>query len=94
MHVRVVRFTGVSAESINRTKARIEAEDGPPTGVQTSGLTVMFDEDQGTAVVLQSYATKADLDAGARVLSAMDPSETPGARVSVDSCEVVLELKN
>ena len=92
MHVRVVRFTGVSAESMNRTKDRIEAQDGPPTGVSSSGLSVMFDEDQGTAVVLQSYETKADLEAGARLLSAMDPSETPGDRVSVDSCEVMLEL--
>jgi len=94
MHVRVVRFTGVSAERIQDTKARIEAAGGPPDDVSTSGLTLMFDEEQGTAIVLQQFATKADLDAGARVLSAMDSSETPGERSSVDSCEVLLELSN
>jgi hypothetical protein len=94
MHMRVVRFTGVSAERMASTKARIEAAGGPPSDVPASGLTVMFEEDQGTAIVLQSFATKAELDAGARVLSAMDPSETPGERASVDSCEVLLELSS
>ena len=32
------------------------------------------------------------MQAGAKVLSAMDPSETPGTRASVDSCEVKLDL--
>jgi hypothetical protein len=93
MHVRVVRFTGVTAERMQSTKARIEAAGGPPEGVPTSDLRVMFDEAQGTAVVLQSFATREDLEAGARVLAAMDPAETPGARASVDSCEVIVDLK-
>ena len=29
----------------------------------------------------------------AKVFAAMDPSDTPGARVSVDACEVKLELE-
>jgi hypothetical protein len=28
---------------------------------------------------------------GAEVLQAMDPSETPGTRASIDNCEVKLE---
>jgi hypothetical protein len=93
VYVRVVRFTDVSAERVESLLARIEASDGPPPGVPTTGLKVMFDEDQGTAVVLQYFATAEDMRAGAATFSAMDPAETPGARASVGMCEVKLELE-
>jgi hypothetical protein len=93
MYVRVVRFTDVSAERMEGLLARIEQSNGPPPDVPSTGLNVLFDEAQGTAVVLQHFATAEDMDAGAKVMSAMDASETPGARASVDTCEVKLELK-
>ena len=93
MYMRVVRFTGVSAERIEAVKAMIEGSDGPPEGVPTTGLTVMFDAGQETAVVLQRFETAEDMEAGARVLSDMDTSDTPGTRASVDACEVKLDLK-
>jgi hypothetical protein len=92
VYARVVRFTDVSAERIQELLARIEDSDGPPPGVPTTGLTMLYDEDQRTAVVLQHFATAEDMDAGAQAFSAMDPSETPGTRASVDMCEVKLEL--
>jgi hypothetical protein len=88
--VRVVRFTDVSAERIAGLLARIES-DGPPPGVPTTGLKMLYDEAQGTAVVLQYFATAQDMDAGAQAFSAMDAAETPGVRASVDMCEVKLE---
>ena len=91
MYVRVVRFTDVSAERITALLARIEESGGPPPGVPATGLNVLFDESQGTAVVLQYFATAEDMNAGAQAFSAMDPSETPGTRASVDMCEVKLE---
>lgn len=94
MHVRVVRFTDVSAERIEGLLARIKDSGGPPPGVSSTGLTVLFDEAQGTAVILQQFATAEDMSAGAQVFSAMDPSETPGARASVDMCELKLELES
>jgi hypothetical protein len=93
MNVRVVRFTNVSAERMNALEERIRAAGGPPSGVNSTGITVLFDESQGTAVVLQHFATREDLDEGARVFEAMDPGETPGTRASVDACEVRLELQ-
>jgi hypothetical protein len=92
MYVRVVRFTGVTADHMDSLVARINESDGPPPGVPTTGLRVLFDEGQGTAVVLQHFASAADLEAGAKVFEAMDPGETPGTRVSVDACEQKLEL--
>ena len=91
VYVRVVRFTGVSAERIDGLVARVEEADAPPPGVATTGLKMLFDQTQGTAVVLQYFETTEDMEAGARAFSAMDASETPGTRASVDMCELKLE---
>jgi hypothetical protein len=93
MYVRVVRFTDVSAERMEAMLARIRESDGPPPGVPSTGLKVLFDAAQGAAVVLQEFATAEDMEAGAKVFSAMDASETPGNRASVDACELKLELE-
>ena len=93
MYTRVVRFTDVDADRMRSLLGRIEQEGGPPPGVQMAGLTVLHDEAQRTAVVLQSFATAADMQDGGAVFAAMDASETPGARASVDTCEVKLELE-
>jgi len=91
VYVRVVRFTDVSAERIEGVLARIEESGGPPPGVPTTGLKLLFDEAQGTAVVMQYFVTAEDMAAGAQAFSAMDASETPGTRASVDMCELKLE---
>jgi hypothetical protein len=91
MYVRVVRFTDVSAERMQELNARVEESDGPPPGVPATGIKVMVDEAQGTAVVLQYFESAEDMEAGAKVFSAMDSSETPGTRASVDMCEVKIE---
>lgn len=91
MHVRVVRFTDVNAERIGELLARIEESDGPPPGVPATGLKMLFDESQATAVVLQYFETAEDMNEGAQAFSAMDPAETPGTRASVDMCELKLE---
>ena len=91
MHVRVVRFTDVSADRMEEVLAQIEAAGGAPPDTAVTDLQVLFDAAQGTAVVMQSFATAQDMEAGARAFSAMDASETPGTRVSVDMCEVKFE---
>lgn len=91
MYVRVVRFTDVSAERIETLLAQVDERDGPPEGVPATGVKFLFDEAQGTAVVLQHFATEEDMQTGGAVFAAMDPSETPGTRASVDMCEVKLE---
>ena len=91
MYVRVVRFTEVGAERVDALVGEIEQADGPPAGVPTTGLKLLFDEAQRTAVVLQYFDSADDMTAGAQAFSAMDPSETPGTRASVDMCEMKLE---
>jgi len=91
MHVRVVRFTDVSAERVAATLARIEQSGGPPPDVPAKGLQVYFDADQGTAVVLQMFDSAEDMRAGDAAMGRMDAAETPGTRASVDMCELKLE---
>lgn len=93
MYIRVVRFTDVTAESVRSLLTRIEESGGPPPGVPAKGIKVLVDEAQGTAVALQYFETAEDMSAGAEVLGAMDPADTPGTRASVDMCEVRLELE-
>jgi hypothetical protein len=88
--VRVVRFTDVTAERVESLVARID-ETGPPPGVPIKKLQLVFDEAQGTAVVLQYFDNEEDLQTGAEAFAAMDPSETPGTRASVDTGELKVE---
>jgi hypothetical protein len=93
MYVRAVRFSDVSADRIEELLGRVDEQSGPPPGVNSTKLQILFDEGQGTAVVLQYFPTAADMEQGAKVFSAMDSSETPGTRVSVDACELKRELE-
>ena len=90
MFVRVVRFTDVTAERVASLVARID-ESGPPPGVAINKLQLVFDEAQGTAVVLQYFDDEESLRTSAETFAAMDPSETPGTRVSVDTGELEVE---
>jgi hypothetical protein len=93
VYVRVVRFADVTAERMQGLLADIEASEGPPPGVPRTDLQVLFDEAQGTAVVLQLFKTAEDMRIGDEAFAAMDPGETPGTRVSVDMCEKKLDLR-
>jgi hypothetical protein len=88
--VRVVRFTDVTADRVASLVTRIN-DTGPPPGVPIKKLQLVFDEVQGTAVVLQYFDNAESLRAGADTFAAMDPSETPGSRVSVDTGELKVE---
>jgi hypothetical protein len=88
--VRVVRFTDVTAQRVKSLMAEID-ESGPPPGVPIKKLQLVFDEAQGTAVVLQFFDSEEDLRIGAEAFAAMDSSETPGSRVSVDAGELKVE---
>lgn len=91
MFIRVVRFTDVEPERMSALLSRVNEAEGPPPGVNSTGIKILVDEAQGTAVVLQHYATAEDMEAAAAVFDAMDPGDTPGTRASVDMAEQKLE---
>ena len=91
MYARVVRFEDVSAERIDSLASRVEESGGPPPGVTMSELKVLVDADQGSAVVMQFFETAENMAEAEAVFDAMDPSETPGTRASVDRGEIRFE---
>jgi hypothetical protein len=93
MHARVVRFTDVSPERVDGLLAQIEEADGPPEGMSIAGLQLLFDEAQGTAIVIQQFDSAKEMKDAEKVFDEMDASETPGERMSVDRCESKLELQ-
>jgi hypothetical protein len=90
MYARVVRFTDVDSAQIDRIKSDVDSND-PPEGMPPTTLRVVLDDGQNTAAVMQFYESEADMQKADEVMNAMDASETPGTRVSVDKGEVVIE---
>ena len=93
MHVRVVRFTDVDPERAKALTAEIDGSDGPPPGIKATALQMVLDEDQRTAVVIQVFDSAQDMADSEAAFDAMDSSETPGTRSSIDRGEVLLDLK-
>jgi hypothetical protein len=91
MYARVVRFTDVSPDRIAAIAERVEANEGPPEGVVSTGFQLLVDEAQGTAIFVGQFATEEDMRNAAEIFEAMDPGDTPGTRASVDMCEVKVE---
>lgn len=93
MHMRVVRFTDADPKRIAKLVSEIRESQGPPDGAKVSGLQMLVDEDQRTAVVLQFFDSADDMRASEAAFDAMDPSDTPGKRASIDRGEIKLDLK-
>jgi hypothetical protein len=93
MHMRVVRFTDVDPQRVEKLVSEIDASAGPPEGIKATGLQMVLDGEQRTAVVLQFFDSDQDMRDSEAAFDAMDPSETPGTRTSVDRGEVKLDLK-
>ena len=91
MYARVVRFTDVPPDRIAKIADQVKEEGGAPEGVDSTGFKLLVDESQGTAVFVGFFESEEKMKKSAEVLEAMDPSETPGTRASVDMCEVKVE---
>jgi hypothetical protein len=91
MYVRVVRFEDVTPDRIERLVGRLDEAEGPPPGVNSTGIQLLHDAEHGTAIAVQLFETADDMRAGGAVMAAMDPADTPGRRVSVDECELVAD---
>ena len=93
MYMRVVRFTDVDGDRAEKLISEIDESSGPPPGIKATGLQMILDKDQGTAVVLQFFDSAEDLRDSEAGFDAMDASDTPGTRSSIDRGEVKLDLK-
>lgn len=91
MFARIVRFTDVTPEGIAGVVSRVEGSDGPPPGVDSTGMKLIYDESQSTAVFIGLFETEEKMVEGGKVLEAMDAGDTPGTRASIDMGEVKIE---
>jgi hypothetical protein len=92
MYARVVRFTEVDPDHLAGRLAEADAREGPPVDIPAKQVQILHDADQRTAVVIQLFQTADDMAAAEGPLDAMDSSETPGTRASIDRCEIKAEL--
>ena len=90
MYARVVRFTDVDPGHLDQRLA--DTSQGPPVDIPAKSVQILHDADQRTAVVIQLFETAEDMAAAEGPLEAMDPSDTPGTRASVDRCELRAEF--
>jgi hypothetical protein len=88
----VVRFTDVDPDHLAGRLDEVEARGGPPVDIPAKGVQILHDSDQRTAVVIQLFETADDMAAAEGALNAMDPADTPGARASIDRCEIKAEV--
>ena len=87
MHVRVVRFTDVSAERMDDLLTQIDDSGGAPQDVPIKGLQILVSDGvQGTAVVLQLFDSAEDMQAGSEVLRRGTASQMPGMRAPGWTC--------
>jgi hypothetical protein len=91
VYARVVRFTDVNQDSIAKVTAQVEQSDGPPPGIESTGMKLFFDESQGTAVFIGMFESEEKMREADSVFQQMDSSDTPGTRASIDQCEVKIE---
>ncbi len=91
MYARVVRFTDVTPERIEQIKARVEESDGPPPGVESTGMKLLYDADQSTGIFLGLFDSQEKMREADAIFRDMDAGETPGTRASIDQCEIMLE---
>jgi hypothetical protein len=92
MYARVVRFTDVDPDHLAERLAEAEGSEGPPVDIPAKGVQILHDPDQRTSVVIQLFETADDMATAEAALDAMDPSDTPGTRASIDRCEIKADL--
>ncbi len=92
MYARIVRFEDVDPDHLASRVAGAQERGGPPVDAPVQRVQILHDADQRTAVVIQHFETADDMAAAEAAFDAMDPSDTPGTRVSIDRCELKAEL--
>lgn len=90
MYARIVRFTDVTSETVEKVKSQVEESDGPPPGVDAKAMKLMFDAERGTSVFIAFFETEGAMKEADAVFRNMDAGDTPGTRASIDLCEVAI----
>ena len=82
--------TSALSESL-RSEHESRKRVSPPPGVDASGMKLLYDESQGTAIFIGFFDTEEKMREASVVFEQIDPGDTPGTRASIDLCEVKIE---
>jgi hypothetical protein len=95
MLARVVTFEGGTADGIRAAVDQLKSDisSGPPEGVKSSGLTMLFDAEAGRVLFIGLFENEDDLRASEAVLEEMSPPEGAGSRSAVDVYEVGADVR-
>jgi len=94
MYARVSRWEGLDQEAIRRFADMINSSEGPPEGVNSSGIMVLSDPAGGRNLVIGLFDTEEDLRAGDAALRAMDrPAEATGEITATEFYEVTADRR-
>jgi hypothetical protein len=89
-YARVVAFDGVDSDKMREMAQQVN-QDERPEDIPATEIVVLHDADAGKALVILFFETEEDYRQGDATLNAMDASETPGQRSSVDKYEVAVK---
>jgi len=93
MYARVATYEDADAAAVRAAVEAIQAQGGPPEGVDSHAITVFTDPASGKVIVAGMFETREALDRGHEALSAMEPpGGSFGRQVSVDLMEVPLSM--
>ena len=91
MYARIARFEDADPAELQIALDAIRASDGPPPGVDATGITV-FGTGSGPVVVVAAFETREAMERGHEALSAMSPpAGSMGRLVSADLTEVLID---
>jgi hypothetical protein len=99
MYARVARWEHADPGELRKAaqgmRARVDANEGPPEGVPSTGLMYLTDPDSGRCLVIGLFDTEEDLRKGDETLNRMSPppGENMGERTSVEMYEVGVDVR-
>jgi len=95
MLARVTTFDGGTAEGVRAAVEQLQSDvsSGPPPGVKSTGLTMLFDPDGGRMMFVGLFASEEDLRESEAALDQMKPPEGAGTRSSVDVYDVGADVR-
>ncbi len=95
MLARVTIWEGGTTEGIRAAseEMRSNVSQGPPPGVQSTGLTMLADPEAGRVVMIGLFETEEDLQASEAALKQMNPPDGLGNRGPIDVYEVVADVR-
>ena len=95
MLARVTTWEGGTADGITAAaeELRSRMSEGPPTGVKSTGLTLLVDPDGGRVLMIGLFASEDDLKESEAALRQMNPPDGIGNLAATDVYEVGAEVR-